>query len=126
MERRRIVRRRLVALVGAALLALPASALAGNWAEYYAALQTFQPGGVETSGSNYGLNYNTTIFSYPGPCCRSMALNLCAPGSGCYPYHLHYQSFSDYRTISYGYAKCTAYNFNDGPISVNQCYTSNY
>jgi len=118
----RLHRLKLLVLVGIAALAIPA--VAGAWAQYYAVTQWFGPGGVETSGSNYDINYNYTAFtSQVGT--DFMGLNLCPTTGGCYPYKDCYNDCSDPRTISYGYAKCTAYLYNTYSINVNSCYVRN-
>lgn len=127
MRRRRVSTRgslhnwMIVALTGLALLLFPAAA--GAWAQYYVVTQTFQPGGVETSASNGSLNYNYTAFD--GICCDFMMLNLCPTSGSCYSYHDCYNDCADTRSISYGYAKCTAYSGNNNALDVNSCYVRN-
>lgn len=116
--------RRLHLLLATAVVALAIPAVAGAWAQYYAALQVFQPGGVETSGSNYELTENETYFARRRPN-DAMLLNLCPSSGACYGYLFCYATCNDPRNISYGYAKCTAWSGNEAAIDVNYCWTKN-
>jgi hypothetical protein len=117
-------RRRLVALVALCVaLAVPAAALA--WAQNYVLYSYWNPGGIAFSDANSGINWNESEFqtSFGGD---RMQLTLCDTSSVCYPYTSDSDGFvSDERTISYGRAKCNAYQNNAGQIYVHWCYTRN-
>lgn len=118
------VRRRLL-MLGTVVAALALPAIAGAWAQYYVVTQVFAPGGVEVSGWNYDLTENEVLFAdrYSGAV-DWLGTNLCA--GGCYEYWWWYEAGGlDPRDISYGYAKCTAYNGNGRSIDVNFCWTRN-
>lgn len=54
-----------------------------------------------------------------------MRFNLCPTSGACYAYNDCYNDCTDPRSISYGYAKCTADSGNFRAIDVNNCYIRN-
>lgn len=54
-----------------------------------------------------------------------MQLTLCNASYECYPYSYSVYSFADYRSISYGRAKCNAWSQNIQYLYVDYCFTSN-
>jgi hypothetical protein len=54
-----------------------------------------------------------------------MQLTLCNSSYECYPYHSSHESFDDIRSISYGRAKCTAWQYNTEWIYVYYCEVRN-
>jgi hypothetical protein len=104
-------------------LAVPMAAFA--WAQNYVLNTYFNPGGIALSGANASLNWNESQFQTDFGGDR-MQLTLCDTSYNCYPYTYDSDGFvSDDRTISYGRAKCNAYQFNAGQIFVHWCYTRN-
>jgi hypothetical protein len=112
----------LVAAVAALILALPVAA--GSWSSYYGPADYYAPGRIELSGLNESIGYN--LVTFPGNGLDYMQLTLCDQSYQCYPYTFSQNSFSDSRTISYGRAKCNAWQYNSYSLYVNYCYANNW
>jgi len=124
--RSRSVRWYVAVVVAAVAAAVPAVALA--WSTYYVEHQDFGPGGIGLSAFNSGINYNRMIFSkYAGDPYQEVGqTTLCDSSYSCYGYVSDDDgAVYDYRSISYGRAKCHAAVLNPNHIYVNHCYTQN-
>lgn len=111
------------AIVVASLLAIfPATALA--WSSYYVQNTSFNPGGIGLSDFNSNLNYHVVTFTSNGYG-DLMQLTLCDASYSCYSYMYSDSSFRDTRSISYGRAKCNAWDYNYASLYINYCYISN-
>jgi hypothetical protein len=94
-----------------------------GWSQVYRSNDWVPPGGIAYSGNNYGLHWNETVFeSYYD---NLMQLTLCNTQPACYEYRNSPVSFWDDRSISYGHAKCTAYQYNWASLFVYHCFTHN-
>lgn len=111
----------LLAVIVAAL-ALPAVALA--WSQYYVSHTYFNPDGIGLSSFNSNLNYNEISWNADGV--DVMQSTLCDSSYSCYAYQNDTSGFDqDYRSISYGRAKCHAYSGNMYSVYIYDCYTQN-
>jgi hypothetical protein len=118
-KQRRFTRGATLAIIS--LLALVFSATALAWSHYYVDHQTMVPGGFQYSDFNSGINYNETLWSG-----GIMQTTLCNSGGSCYDYSPGFNGFhQDFRSISYGRAKCQSYSGNPGNIFAYHCYASN-
>lgn len=122
--RERVRPRWVIAILLALALAVPASALA--WTQTYASYVQFSPDGIALSDFNSGLNYNHFSWSNPYGGDNIGQTTLCDASYQCYSYSESSSgSLSDYRSISYGRAKCHSKASNFYPMLVYECYTSN-
>lgn len=122
------------AIAVSACLASEASATScpngtSTWCPTYVQNATFNPGGIGLSDFNYEVDYNVTNWTkqngdnFP----EEMGLTLCDASYNCYSYdYSSYGHIQDPRSISYGRAKCHAYDNNMYPINVQSCWTENY
>lgn len=113
--------RRLVVLAAVAVaLALPTAALAWFWDQTYAGNTTFAPGGIALSAFQQSLRYNIMQWNNNG---MFGQITLCDSSYNCYPYtYTNNGTVNDYRTISYGRAKCNSWSGNTLDIYVQSCY----
>lgn len=124
ISRSGIVRRAvLLGAAGLLLLAAPTAALA--WDSYYSWEESRNPGRIRYSGANYNLDYHILTFAPYVGSGDKMQATLCDSSYACYSYTEGGSSFGDYRSISYGRAKCTAKASNQTWIYVYYCYISN-
>lgn len=113
-------RRLVVVLLAAVALGLPATAFA-FWDQTYASNTTFNPGGIALSASNANFFYSIMQWNNNG---MTGQVTLCDSSYNCYPYtYTATGTVTDYRTISYGRAKCNAWSGNTLSIYVQDCYT---
>lgn len=113
--------RTLVVAVAVALLAPLSAAAVLN--QYYVQNTSFNPGGIGLSSFDYGVDYNVVTFTSNG--LDYMQLTLCDSSYQCYGYSSGTSSFADYRSISYGRAKCNAWVNNFYALWIDYCYASN-
>lgn len=120
-------RKRVVALVVAALVALVAASTALAWSHLYVSGgETFIPGRDENSQFNSGLVGNVVDWDAPwggSPQMGSRYIN--SSGEGLVDFDWRASSFIDPRDISYGAAECRANTANNYNARVWQCYTEN-
>jgi hypothetical protein len=106
--------------VALAALVLPAGAF--GWYQMYVENHTMQPLGFQYSSFNSGLDYNAVQWNVH---LAIFGLTLCNSGGSCYPYAYDDGGFfSEFRTISYGRAKCH-WPYSNQTVYVFFCETSN-
>jgi hypothetical protein len=115
---------RLAIVLGVIAAGLVLAAPAFGWSQVYRGAGWVPPGGIAYSGNNYGLNWNEVWFE-PSGYGDLMQLTLCNTTPSCYPYVNCASTCADTASISYGHAKCTAYQYNGRSLYVYHCFTHN-
>jgi hypothetical protein len=120
-SRRKVV---VAALVAGLVLAAPAFA---DYVRYVHGPRDFAPG---EQGTTLGWNrrtYNIARFDNPYGGLPQLGTTYIRPDGTWYDYHWsNTGSIDDYRTISYGKARCKANNYNNYTLRVSYCDTGKY